>query len=65
MALLDMTLSVVERMLNHIRGGSFGSIVFVYQKYDFMLEMRNAANQWETFVQLVLNGDVGVGEHPL
>jgi hypothetical protein len=29
-----------------------------------MPKMRNAANRWETFVQLVLNGDVDVGEHP-
>jgi hypothetical protein len=46
---------VVERLLNHI-SGSFGGIVGVYQRYDYMAEIRNAVEHWEMHVQALVNG---------
>lgn len=43
-------LPVIERLLNHI-AGSFGGIVGVYQRYDFMSEMREAIVRWEQHIQ--------------
>jgi len=42
----EVQLPVIERLLNHI-SGSFGGIVGVYQRYDFMPEMRHALAKWE------------------
>jgi integrase len=50
MASLGVTLPVIERFLNHI-SGSFGGIVGVYQRYDFMPEMREAIAKWENHVR--------------
>lgn len=44
-----VSLPVVERLLNHV-SGSFGGIVGVYQRYDFMPEMRAALEKWEAHV---------------
>jgi integrase len=49
LASLGIALPVIERMLNHI-SGSFGGIVGVYQRYDFMPEMREAVNAWESYL---------------
>lgn len=46
LASLGVTLPVIEKLLNHV-SGSFGGIVGVYQKYDFMPEMRAAVVKWE------------------
>lgn len=45
-----VALPVIERLLNHV-SGSFGGIVGVYQRYDFMPEMLNAINRWERRIQ--------------
>jgi integrase len=49
LASLGVALPVIERLLNHV-SGSFGGIVGVYQRYDFMPEMRDATAQWEEHV---------------
>jgi integrase len=46
-------LHVIERILNHV-SGSFGGIVGVYQRYDFMPEMRAAIEKWEAHIQKLL-----------
>jgi integrase len=46
LASLGVQLPVIERLLNHV-SGSFGGIVGVYQRYDFMPEMREAVSRWE------------------
>jgi len=46
---IGVPIPVIERLLNHI-SGSFGGIVGVYQRYDFMLEMRDAIERWEVHV---------------
>ena len=44
----------IERQLNHV-SGSFGGIVSVYQRYDFMPEMNEAITAWEDHVQKIVN----------
>lgn len=46
LAARGVALPVIERLLNHV-SGSFGGIVGVYQRYDFMPEMRGAIEKWE------------------
>lgn len=48
-----VALPVIERLLNHI-SGSFGGIVGVYQRYDFMPVMRDAIEQWEAHIRLLV-----------
>jgi integrase len=49
LAALGVSIPVIERLLNHI-SGSFGGIVGVYQRYDYLPEMREAIAKWEAFV---------------
>ena len=50
MASIGVQIPVIERLLNHV-SGSFSGIVGVYQRYDFMPEMRDAIARWESHVQ--------------
>jgi integrase len=52
LAALGVQLPVIERLLNHV-SGSFGGIVSVYQRYDFMPEMRHAIERWEEHVGML------------
>lgn len=49
LASLGVQLPAIERLLNHV-SGSFGGIVGVYQRYDFMPEMQDAIVRWEKYV---------------
>ena len=53
MASIGVQLPVVERLLNHV-SGSFSGIVGVYQRYDFMPEMRDAVSRWEAHVSKIV-----------
>ena len=55
LASIGVTIPVIERLLNHI-SGSFSGIVGVYQRYDFMPEMRDAIARWEAHVEEVTEG---------
>ena len=55
LAAQGIQLPVIERLLNHV-SGSFGGIVGVYQRYDFMPEMREAIKKWETHVRRLVSG---------
>ncbi len=57
LASIGVQLPVIERLLNHV-SGSFGGIVGVYQRYDFMPEMRTAIERWETHVQSLVRPDI-------
>lgn len=46
LAALGVQLPVIEKLLNHV-SGSFGGIVAVYQRHNFMPEMRDAMSKWE------------------
>lgn len=53
LASLGIGLPVIERLLNHT-SGSFAGIVGVYQRYDFMPEMRDAIARWDRHIQGLL-----------
>jgi hypothetical protein len=53
LAAQGVALHVIERILNHV-SGSFGGIVGVYQRYDFMPEMRAAIEKWEAHIQKLI-----------
>ncbi len=55
LAALGVQLPVIERLLNHV-SGSFGGIVGVYQRYDFMPEMREAIEKWEAHIGRLVSG---------
>jgi integrase len=53
LASLGVSLPTIERLLNHV-SGSFGGIVGVYQRHDFMPEMRRAITHWEDHIRQVV-----------
>jgi len=53
LASLGASIPVIERLLNHI-SGSFGGIVGVYQRYDYLPEMREAIERWERHIIALL-----------
>jgi integrase len=46
LAALGVSLPTIEKLLNHV-SGSFGGIVAVYQRHNWMPEMRTAIVAWE------------------
>jgi integrase len=54
LAAIGVQSPVIERLLNHV-SGSFGGIVGVYQRYDFMPEMRLAIELWEQQVTRIVD----------
>jgi integrase len=54
LAALGVSLPTIEKLLNHV-SGSFGGIVAVYQRHNWLPEMRSAINQWEQWVAAVLD----------
>lgn len=58
LAARGVQIPVIERLLNHI-SGSFGGIVGVYQRYDYMLEMRDAIEKWEHHVLKIAGASEG------
>jgi integrase len=53
MARLGGRLEVTEKLLNHV-SGSMGGIVGVYQRHEFMEEMREAVRRYEVWLSGVL-----------
>ncbi len=53
MARLGVRLEVTEKLLNHV-SGSMGGIVGVYQRHDFMDEMRDAISRYEAWLSHIL-----------
>jgi integrase len=50
MARLGISLSVIEKVLNHV-SGSFAGIVAVYQRHEFAEEKRAALEKWASHVE--------------
>lgn len=50
MARLEVRIEVIERLLNHT-SGTFAGIVGVYQRHDFMKEMRAAVDKHDEFIR--------------
>jgi integrase len=46
LAQLGVALPVIERILNHVSGPSFGGVAGVYQRHSFEKEMRAAMKLW-------------------
>lgn len=46
MARIGVPLPVIERVLNHVSGPSFGGVQGVYQRHTFEAEMRDALQKW-------------------
>ena len=53
MARLGVRLEVTEKLLNHV-SGSMGGIVGVYQRHEFMDEMREAVSRYEAWLSHIL-----------
>jgi hypothetical protein len=53
MARLGVRLEVTEKLLNHV-SGSIGGIVGVYQRHEFMEEMRDAISRYEAWLSNIL-----------
>lgn len=55
MASLNISLPVIEKVLNHV-SGSFGGIVGVYQRHDFRDEKRTALEAWANYLDALVTG---------
>jgi integrase len=55
MAALGVQLPVIEKVLNHV-SGSFGGIVSVYQKHEYVEEKRAALERWALHVERLVGG---------
>jgi integrase len=53
MARLGVRLEVTEKLLNHV-SGSMGGIVGIYQRHDFMDEMREAISRYDGWLLHIL-----------
>ena len=54
MARLGISLSVIEKVLNHV-SGSFAGIVGVYQRHEFAVEKRAALEKWAEHVERLVS----------
>ena len=53
LASMGVALPTIEKLLNHVSGSSFGGVAGVYQRYNFLPEMRAALTKWESQVVLL------------
>jgi integrase len=45
----------VEKLLNHVSGGTQSPIALVYNRYSYMHEMREAVLKWESYLRTLLD----------
>lgn len=50
MATLDTPQIVVEKLLNHVSGGTQSPISLIYNRHAYMDEMRDAISRWEIYL---------------
>ena len=50
MAMLGIEQIVVEKLLNHVSGGTQSPIAQVYNRHAYMDEMRDAVLKWEDYL---------------
>jgi hypothetical protein len=55
MAALKITLSVIEKVLNH-KSGTFRGVVGIYQRHEFAAEKREALQRWANHVEGLVTG---------
>jgi integrase len=53
LAALGVRLEVTEKLLNHV-SGSFAGVAGIYNRYDFIPEMRAAIGLWEVKLKIIL-----------
>jgi integrase len=56
LAALGVALPVIERLLNHVSGPSFGGVAGVYQRHEFKDEKRAALARWGSFIEGLVSG---------
>lgn len=56
LARIGVDLPTIEKVLNHV-GGAFAGIVGVYQRHDFIEEMRRALDRWGEHVERLVSGE--------
>jgi integrase len=56
LAELGVSLPTIEKLLNHV-SGSFGGIVSVYQRHNWLPEMREAVGAWGLWVRTLLSSE--------
>lgn len=54
MAALGVSQTVVEKLINHISGGSQSPIAKIYNRYAYLNEMRDAVSRWEAHLEGLL-----------
>ena len=54
LAKLGVPIHIIERLLNHV-SGSFAGIVSVYQRHQYLDEMRAAIDIWESCLTSILS----------
>jgi integrase len=57
MARLGVAPHVVERILNHV-SGSLGGVAGIYNRFQYLPEMRAALELWSTHVAAILDPDI-------
>ena len=57
MAALGVSQTVVEKLINHISGGSQSPIAKIYNRYAYLNEMRDAVSRWEAHLEGLLGDD--------
>ena len=64
MAELGILPHVVERVLNHV-SGTFGRVAGIYNRFQYVDEMRDALNTWEVHVLGHLATQTTPEQHPV
>jgi integrase len=54
MAALGINQVVVEKLLNHVSGGSLSQIAAIYNRHQYLDEMREAVEKWERYLARLL-----------
>ncbi|MGE4219572.1 MAG: tyrosine-type recombinase/integrase, partial [Alphaproteobacteria bacterium] len=62
MAALGVPQIVVEKILNHIAGGSLSTVAQIYNRYTYMNEMKAAMTAWEKHLDALLTQPVADAE---
>lgn len=56
LARIGVDVPTIEKVLNHV-GGTFAGVVGVYQRHDYVEEMRRALNRWGEHVERLVGGE--------
>ena len=54
-AAIGTPIHLTERLLHHVSGTTTGGLISIYQRYDFMAEMREAVDKYEKWLITMLS----------